>query len=124
MSVLIEPVMHQYIFEMPGGRTVGAVAENVRQAIENLLATGDRMWISVRGQSEDDRLTRSDYACMVYDEWKWEKKYRTLMMESFIESLKPKELVDSDPNKPVFQKQIPAEALAKAESKKQLQLAL
>lgn len=117
-------VLNQYLFQMRGGRTIATVAENVRVAIENLLATGERMWVSVRGQSEEDRLTRSEYACMLYDEWKWENRYRTLMMESFIESLKAKEIVDNDPNKPVYIPQIPSEVKAKSERKKQLQLGL
>ena len=116
--------MNQYLFQLRNGSSIGTIAANVRQAIDALHATGERSWILVKGNEEDAILQRADYERLLEDELKWEKSMRLQLMESFIESLKPKEIVDNDPNKPVYVPQIPSAAKAKMESKKQLSLAI
>ena len=116
--------MNGYIFQMPNGSSIVTIAANVREAIDALHATGERSWLLVRGNEEDAILQRADYERLLEDELKWEKSMRLQLMESFIESLKPKEIVDNDPNKPVYVPQIPAAAKARIEQKKQLSLAI
>ncbi len=114
--------MNQYLFLLPGSQQLATAAENVRIAIESLHATGVRNWIWVRGNNEEDMLTRTDYACMLYDEWKWETPMRNLMVKCMEVSIQEKPKQDVDPNKPVHKPQIPSEAKAKIEKKKQLAL--
>ncbi len=114
--------MNQYLFLLPESQQVATAAENVRIAIESLHATGVRNWIWVRGNNEEDFLTRTDYACILYDEWKWEQPMRALMVKSMEASIQQKPKQDVDPNKPVYAPQMPSAAKAKIEKKKQLGL--